>query len=253
MDGPAAGRRVLGCFPHPDDEVFAGGLLAWCAERGAAVALFCATRGERGVDRRGRLPPGRELAAWRSAELAASCAALGIAPPRFAELPDGGVADADQAAAVALVAVELARWRPHLVVTLDSDGAYGHRDHVAWTAIVETAVRAGDDTARPRLLQAVFPRRHFARLWQLARRAGAAVDLDPERLGIDVATADLQLDVHPLGPRKLAACAAHESQLDLRPGSFFRRLYDPLLDVEWYRVAAGPALPAAAADPFAAL
>lgn len=253
MTSPAAGRRVLGCFPHPDDEVFAGGLLAGCAERGAAVELFCATRGERGVDRRGRLAPGPELAAWRSDELAASCAALGIAAPRFAELPDGGVADADRAAAIALVAAELDRLRPHLVVTLDGDGAYGHRDHVAWTAIVAAAVRAVDGAHRPRLLHAVFPRRHFARLWELARRAGAVVDLDPERLGVDVARADLSLDVRAQAARKLAACAAHDSQLDPVPGSFFRRLYDPLLEREWYQVADGPPLPAGATDPFAAL
>lgn len=253
MIGPAAGRRVLGCFPHPDDEVFAGGLLAWCAGRGATVELFCATRGERGVDRRGLLPPGAQLAAWRSDELAASCAALGIAAPRFAELPDGGVADADRAAAAGLVAAQLQRLRPHLVVTLDADGAYGHRDHVAWTAIVAAAVRAADDAGRPRLLHAVFPRRHFARLWALARRAGVAVDLDPERLGVDVAAADLRLDVRAQARRKLAACAAHDSQLDLATGSFFRRLFDPLRDQEWYQVAAGPPLPAGAGDPFAAL
>lgn len=253
MNGPAAGRRVLGCFPHPDDEVFAGGLLAWCAERGAAVELLCATRGERGFDRRGRLPPGPGLAAVRGDELAASCAALGIAAPRFADLPDGGVAEADRAAAVALVAAEIERLRPHLVVTLDGDGAYGHRDHVAWTAIVAEAVRAGGDGDRPRLLHAVFPRRHFARLWALARRAGAVVELDPERLGVDVAGADLALDVRALAPRKLAACAAHDSQLDLAPGSFFRRLYEPLLEREWYQVAAGAPLPPGATDPFAGL
>ena len=253
MIGPAAGRRVLGCFPHPDDEVFAAGLLAWCAARGAAVEVFCATRGERGADRHGRLPPGAQLAAFRSAELAASCAALGIAAPRFAELPDGGVADADRGAAVALVGAQLERARPHLVVTLDADGAYGHRDHVAWTAIVAAAVRAVDAVARPRLLHAVFPHRHFARLWELARRAGVVVDLDPQQLGVDVARADLCLDVRAQAPRKLAACAAHDSQLDLAPGSFFRRLIDPLLDREWYDVAAGPPLPAGADDPFAGL
>ncbi|MFN8642531.1 MAG: PIG-L deacetylase family protein [Candidatus Binatia bacterium] len=253
MDGPAAGRRVLGCFPHPDDEVFAGGLLAWCAARGAAVELLCATRGERGVDRRGLLAPGPELAAWRSRELAAACAALGIAAPRFAELPDGGVADAGRAAAEGLVAAELARARPHLVVTLDADGAYGHRDHIAWSAIVAAAVRRVEPGRRPRLLHAVFPRRHFARLWALARRAGVAAELDPERLGVDVAATDLCLDVSAQAGRKLAACAAHASQLDLDPGSFFRRLYDPLLAREWYQVADGAPLPPGAADPFAGL
>lgn len=244
-------RRVLGCFPHPDDEIFAAGLLAWCVDQGAAVELLCATRGEKGFDRRGLLPHGAELAAWRSGELAASCAALGVAGPHFAELPDGGVGDADRPAAVALVAAHLARLRPQVVVTLDADGAYGHRDHVAWTAIVADAVRACD--APPRLLHTAFPRRHFARLWELGRKAGAVVELDPEQLGMDVAAADLHLDVRAQAARKLAACTAHDSQLDVAPGSFFRRLFAPLMDEEWYMVAAGPPLLPGAGDPFAGL
>ena len=245
-------RRVLGCFPHPDDEIFASGLLAWCAARGAAVQLLCATRGERGSDRHGRLPSGDQLATVRSGELAAACAALGIAPPTFAELPDGGVGAADHAAAVALVGEHLARLQPTLVVTLGPDGAYGHRDHLAWTAIVADAVRAAPAAAAPRLLHAVFPRGHFARLNELGRRAGA-VDLDPALLGIDADRVELRLDVRAFAERKLAGAAAHDSQLDVTPGSFFRRLYAPLLEEEWYVVAHGPPLPAGAVDPFAGL
>jgi len=245
--------RVLGCFPHPDDEIFASGLLAWCADHGAEVHLLCATRGERGSDRRGVLPSGAELAALRSGELAGSCAALGIAPPAFAELPDGGVGDADRAAAVALVVEHLTRLRPALVVTLGPDGAYGHRDHLAWTAIVTAAVRALSADAAPRLLHAVFPRGHFARLYELGRRAAAVAELDPAQLGIDADRVELRLDVRGLAERKLEAARAHDSQLDVTPGSFFRRLYAPLLEEEWFVVAHGPPLPAGAADPLAGL
>ena len=246
-------RRVLGCFPHPDDEIFAAGLLAWCADHGAEVHLLCATRGERGVDRRGLLPSGAELAVWRSGELAAACAALGIAPPAFAELADGGVGNADRAAAVALVGDHLARLRPAVVVSLGPDGAYGHRDHLAWTTIVETAVRALPPDQAPRLLHAVFPRGHFARLYELGRRTGAVAELDPAQLGVDPDQVELRLDVRTLAERKLAACRAHDSQLDVTPGSFFRRLYAPLLEEEWFVVAHGAPLPAGAGDPFAGL
>jgi hypothetical protein len=70
MAGGDTTRRVLGCFPHPDDEIFAAGLLAWCADRGAEVHLLTATRGEAGTDRRGLLPSGQSsrrgaAASWR--------------------------------------------------------------------------------------------------------------------------------------------------------------------------------------------
>ncbi len=252
MPGGDAPRRVLGCFPHPDDEIFAAGLLAWCADHGAEVHLLCATRGERGIDRHRRLS-GAALAAVRSGELAASCAALGIAPPAFAELPDGGVGDADRASAVALVGEHLARARPAVVVTLGRDGAYGHRDHLAWTAIVEAAVRGCPAADTPRLLHQVFPQGHFARLYELGRRAGAVAELDPARLGVDEALVELRLDVRALAERKRTAARAHDTQLDVAPGTFFQRLFAPLFVEEWYVVAHGAALPAGATDPFAGL
>ena len=130
-------RRVVGVFPHPDDEAYAaGGLLAHCAAAGAAVEVVCATRGERGSDRNSTTPSQPALAAQRTGELAASCRALGIAPPVVLDLPDGGLAAAHRSAVV-LVVRQLQRLQPHVVVTLGNDGVYGNLDHLAWTAIVD--------------------------------------------------------------------------------------------------------------------
>src|SRR5215470_4658175 len=155
-----ATRRLLALFPHPDDESYAaGGLLAHCAEGGAQVELACATRGERGTDRSGAVQSGAALAAVRSRELQAACRALGIAPPVFLDLPDGELSTS-RADAVMLVAQHVHRLRPHVVVTLGSDGAYAHLDHLAWTAIVSQALALAPDP--PRVLHAVFPRGVFA-------------------------------------------------------------------------------------------
>lgn len=247
---------MLGLFPHPDDEAYAaGGLLAQCAERGAAVEIVCATRGEQGSDRRGGTPGGPALAALRSMELAASCAALGISPPVFLDLPDGALVTV-HASAGALLDEHLRRVRPHLVVSLGADGVYGNLDHLAWADIVAAAVRR--QTPAPRFLQAAFPRGLFTPLWRaLRRRPGPPLvaDLDPDRLGIERAAADLRLDIRALRSRKLAAIAAHASQLNagdplslLRPG-----VVERLLDEEWYTVADGPPLPVDAMDALAAL
>jgi len=255
---PAAftGRRVLGLFPHPDDEAYAAaGLLALCADGGADVQLLCATRGERGQDRGGAAGPGAALGARRTAELEASCRALGVTPPVCLDLPDGGLADTDGPTAVALVAAHLHRANPHVVVTLGHDGVYGSRDHITWTGVVARAVaQVGGER---RFLHAVFPRDLFAPVRRGLYRSGTSA-LDPSaprRLGVDPADVDLRLDIRPLRQRKLAAIAAHRSQLIggdpltfLRPG-----LIAPLLDEEWYLVASGPALPRGAADPFAGL
>jgi N-acetyl-1-D-myo-inositol-2-amino-2-deoxy-alpha-D-glucopyranoside deacetylase len=246
---------VLGLFPHPDDETYsAAGLLAWCAAQGAEVHLAAATRGERGWDRHKRIASGPQLAAHRSGELAAACAALGIAAPVCFDLPDGGVSSVDHAAAAAGVATYLRALRPDLIVTLGRDGAYGHKDHLAWTAIVERAVHTLPAEQTPRLLHAAFPRGLFTRVSQLGKRVGAvADDFDSDAVGIAADAAALRLDVRALRDAKLASCLAHDSQLDVAPGTYFRRVLEPLLDEEWFEVAAGPPLPAAATDPFAGL
>jgi LmbE family N-acetylglucosaminyl deacetylase len=245
---------VLGLFPHPDDEAYAaGGLLAYCAAGGAAVEIVCATRGERGSDRTGTAAPGNALAALRTRELEASCRALGIAPPEFLDLPDAQL-DTCRARAVALLSRHIAQHQPHLIVTLGTDGVYGNLDHLAWTAIVTAAVQSLAQP--PRVLHTVFPRRLFAPVWRaLRRRRGDPLvgAIDPNQLGAD--DADLRLDIRALRQRKLAAVAAHRSQLvGGDPLTFLLpNLIEPLLDEEWYAVAHGPPLPVGAVDPFEAL
>ena len=64
---------------------------------------------------------------------------------------------------------------------------------------------------------------------------------------------ELCLDVRPLRDAKLASCLAHDSQLDVAPGSFFRRVLEPLLEEEWFVVTAGKPFAPGATDPFAGL
>lgn len=256
---PWRGRRVLGVFPHPDDETWAaGGLLALCARGGADVRVVSLTRGEAGSDRARRVPPGPALAALRSDELAAACRALGLAaPPEHLDLPDGAVRDTARARAA--VAAALTRHAPDLVVTLGPDGGYGHVDHVATTALVTATCAAL--ASPPRLLHAVFPRGLFAPLALALSRSRRArrllAPLDPSDLGADPAPADLALDLAALdlAAAKLAALGAHRSQLPAGdPLAFLHPDLTPaLLAAERFRVALGPPLPADATDPFAGL
>jgi N-acetyl-1-D-myo-inositol-2-amino-2-deoxy-alpha-D-glucopyranoside deacetylase len=254
---PWSGRRVLGLFPHPDDEAYtAGGTLALCARRGATVTIGCATRGEHGTDRANRTAAGDALGAVRVAELDASCRAIGAAPPLLFDLPDGALASTDRAAAVTLVVDVVARTTPEVVITLGRDGVYGSADHVAWTDIVMTALHGGSEAA-PRILHTAFPRGLFDPLRRALGRTGQHSLVRPETgaLGTDLADVDLRICIDEVRGRKIAAVAAHRSQLaDGDPRSFLRTgLLDALLSEEWFTLAAGPPLPGGATDPFAGL
>ena len=232
---PSSSRPcVVGLFAHPDDEAYAAaGTLAQCAADGARVVIVAATRGEVGLDRHRRTPAGSELAALRSAELAASCHAIGAEPPRFLDLPDGRVRPDHGAPKLAPLLDELT---PDVVITLGPDGAYGHPDHLATTAMLEVV-------ASCRVLHVAFPRHHFDGVRRRLARHVPLADVGP--LGIARHEADLVVDVTPQLHRKLAALAAHRSQLATDdPRSFLvPGLVDPLLREEWFVHAQGPPLP----------
>ena len=168
---PAAGdsRRLLLVHAHPDDEsIGTGATMAAYAAQGAAVTLVTCTRGELGEI----IPPelayladgdGDRLGEYRTGELAAACAALGVTDHRFLGGPgrwrDSGMmglpsnqvpgcfwqADADEAAAeLAAVIREVA---PQVVVTYDANGFYGHPDHIQAHRVTRRAVRVAADPA----------------------------------------------------------------------------------------------------------
>jgi N-acetyl-1-D-myo-inositol-2-amino-2-deoxy-alpha-D-glucopyranoside deacetylase len=263
LPGPHAGLRVLGVFAHPDDESFsAGGLLALATAAGAEATVACATRGEAGALQGAAAHSGQPVGEVRAAELATACQALGAQPPRFLGLPDGGLAGIDPAAGQACIAGVLADVRPHLVVTLGPDGAYGHADHLACTAWVHAAVAAMTPAERPRLLLAVFPQGMFAPVWRRVRAMpGVAIasEIEAGSLGVPASAADLRLDIRAVAARKHAALAAHGSQLpDGDPMRFLapalpRSAMIQLMAEEWFVHTDGPPLPADAIGALAGL
>src|SRR6202035_1135441 len=82
-------RRLLLVHAHPDDEsIYTGATMAKYSAEGAAVTLVTCTLGELGEI----IPPslahlakddGVPLGEYRTGELAAACAALGVADHRF--------------------------------------------------------------------------------------------------------------------------------------------------------------------------
>lgn len=159
-------RRVVFAHAHPDDETLAtGALIQHLTRVGVTVAVLTATRGERGAVVPGPLSAlagTPELEPHRIGELSDALAALGAQGPFFLGEPpalaagreprrylDSGMVwvtptlagpgddagpDAFTSATPADAAEDLAAflsaWATDLVVSYESDGGYGHPDHV---------------------------------------------------------------------------------------------------------------------------
>src|ERR1700712_5224685 len=104
--------RMLAVFAHPDDEtVCAGGTLAKYASEGAEVHVVSLTKGGAGQIRDARAATRATLTAVREKELQAAGQELGLVETRCLDHPDGGLAQLDPGALLALAAGLLAELR----------------------------------------------------------------------------------------------------------------------------------------------
>jgi LmbE family N-acetylglucosaminyl deacetylase len=76
----------------------------------------------------------------REGELRAATAVLGLRETRLLDYIDGELDAADSGEATRRVAEYIRSVRPHVVVTMDPDGIYGHPDHIAMCQYVTAAV-----------------------------------------------------------------------------------------------------------------
>lgn len=139
--------RLMCVLAHPDDESLGmGGTMAKYASQGIETYLVTATRGERGWFGDEKEYPGMEaLGKIREAELLGAVQELGIREVSFLDYIDGELDQADPVEATARIVSHLKRIRPHVVITFDPNGAYGHPDHIAICQFTTAAVLAAAD------------------------------------------------------------------------------------------------------------
>ncbi|HTP11528.1 MAG TPA: PIG-L family deacetylase [Anaerolineae bacterium] len=139
--------KLMCILAHPDDESLGtGGILAKYAAEGVETYLITATRGERGWMGDEKDDPGPDaLGRLRTGELQAAAQALGLREVHFLDYLDGDLDQADPAEAIAKIVTQLRRVRPHVVVTFDPFGAYGHPDHIAISQFTQAAIVAAAD------------------------------------------------------------------------------------------------------------
>ena len=226
MDPRRSARRLLLVHAHPDDEsIGTGATIARYAAEGAQVTLVTCTLGELGeiippelahlgADRENR------LGAYRITELAAACAALGLADQRFLGGPgrwrDSGMMGLETnddprcfwRADVAQAAAELARIirtvRPQVLVTYDENGFYGHPDHIQAHRVARAAIRLAAAGGQDR--------------WQVAKFYATAVPRSVAvAAGLPYFVPDGQVTTEVDGsaylPAKTAALRAHATQI----------------------------------------
>ncbi len=295
-----ADRRLLLVHAHPDDETINNGAtMAMYAAAGAGVTLVTCTRGEEGeilVPELEHLAAGKEdrLGEHRETELAAAMAALGVSDHRFlgaaghgfdevryrdsgmaydeerrvgpvADLHPDAFALAPVDAAAARLAAELREVRPHVLVTYDPDGGYGHPDHVQAHRVAMRAVDMAADGAGgpggpawdvPKIYWIALPEGLVRTVmeqmagadnnpfegWDAGGRLPSMIIPDEE-----VTTA---VDASTHVEAKMAALRAHATQISVNDGFFALSdgVGQPLAGTEFYRLVKGSTGPDRDAD-----
>jgi len=234
-------KRLLFAFGHPDDEAnLAGSTIAKYSAEGADVLVVIATRGEVGEIAPGSHATADTLGVVREAELRASIAVLGASLELF-DYRDSGMpgtpentdprafAQAPEAEVVGKLTTLMRRHRPHVVVTFDENGGYGHPDHITISKTTTLAFYACgdahyiDSASLPawvplKLYYMGIPREHLGRwldAYTRLRPDNAYQHLDVESMYMPKSDFTTCLDVSAYIDKRREAIAQHRSEISL--------------------------------------
>ncbi|MDV7245734.1 MULTISPECIES: N-acetyl-1-D-myo-inositol-2-amino-2-deoxy-alpha-D-glucopyranoside deacetylase [Rhodococcus] len=269
-------RRLLFIHAHPDDEtITTGGTIAHYAAEGVEVHVLTCTLGEEGEvigDEWAGLVAGAadQLGGYRIGELRSALSILGAGRPRFlleaGHFRDSGMAgtpsaahprafvNADKETAIAALVAVIRELRPHVVVTYDEHGGYGHPDHIQAHRLTEAAVEASGTTTFPDAGEP-WP---VAKLYWTVTEASALEsgicrigDLpegwrlpEPGELpSVPDSQVTTVIDVQAVLDAKQAALAAHATQVTVAPGgaefALSNAVAQPILPEEHFVLARG--------------
>ncbi len=272
--------RLLFVHAHPDDEsITNGATIAHYVSRGAQVRVVTCTLGEEGEvigDQWAQLAVDHadQLGGYRIGELTAALQALGLDGPVYLGGPgrwrDSGMvgakardrqrfSDADQHEAVGALVEIIRELRPHVVVTYDPNGGYGHPDHIQTHVVTTAAVAAagtgdypGTPWLVPKLYWTVIARSTFTAAWEALGPGDLydgwivpPADGDFGGFGYSDDEIDAVIDDPDALPAKTAALRAHATQLTVGPTgrtlALSNNLALPIVAQEHYILAAGAA------------
>ena len=240
------GYRALLVHAHPDDETINNGsTMALYAARGAQITLITCTRGEEGEV---LIPDLAHLAAHetdalgdhRVEELAQAMAELGVADHRFLgegvkRYRDSGMmgtdannrpdtfwsADFDEATQ-SLVSV-IDEIKPHVMITYDEFGGYGHPDHIQAHRVAMAAAERTDWNI-PKIYWNVIPKSVIEAGIEKMKALGSdffgAESADDLPFAKDDSFVHARIDGGDFVNKKMDAMRAHGTQIAV-DGPFF--------------------------------
>jgi N-acetyl-1-D-myo-inositol-2-amino-2-deoxy-alpha-D-glucopyranoside deacetylase len=263
-------RRVLFVHAHPDDETIGtGATMARYAAAGDHVTLVTCTLGEEGEI---HLPELAQLSAaeadqlggYRYVELQRACAAMGVRDVRFLGGPgryrDSGMmgtsankhprafwgADVDEAAGHLLEVIR--EVRPQVLVTYDTNGSYGHPDHIQSHRVAMRAVELANETGigPAKLYWTAIPLSVIAAGMQAFAESTEnpfeGVE-NPDELPMAVPDVRIaaRIDAHDQVAAKMAAVRAHASQIPHSSWLFTMAssFGEEFMGVEYFELVAG--------------
>lgn len=261
------GLRLMSVHAHADDETITmGGTLALCADRGITTCNVCCTDGKLATIVDPAMPEEEtrpRLAEIRQEELRTALGILGVNEVIFLGYGDSGMAGAETNQlpdafwmqpldeVTGRLVEEIRRFKPHVVVTYDSNGAYGHPDHIQAHRAALLAVEAAHtpvypDRGEPWLVQKLyytaFPRSAFKVIIEVSKELGMEppfgvdnVDDLPFLAADELVTT--KIDCRTTVLRKREALRAHRSQI--APDWPLLRLPDDLATKfadEWFQL-----------------
>lgn len=243
--------RLLGAYAHPDDEQGVSGLMRKYASEDVDVTLVCATRGEAGEIAPGVNATPENLGQVREDELRCAAEKIGVNNVYFLNYRDSGMMGTAEnnhpqclwQANLIQVAENLVRLirrhKPHVILTFDPNGGYGHPDHIKIHQAATIAYYvAGDARIFPEQIQeglpawtplklywGAFPRSRFAKFAELLEKQGSEIPVPMREFlkrGLPDEVITTRIDVAKYVDLKLNALYCHASQMN--PDSIFVKI-----------------------------
>ena len=205
--------RLLCFTAHPDDEAggFGGTLLRY-AERGVETHVVCLTPGQ-AATHRGEAKSDEELSAIRRREFQAACKLLKVGRATVLDYPDAALDRQDFYAVVGDLTRRVREIRPHVVMTMGTEGAItAHVDHSMVSIFATMACHwAGRTNRFSEQLQSGLTPHQTQKLYY-----ATALFTIPERQPVSLGPTTTILDLEPHEiEAKIAAFKCHTSQAPL--------------------------------------